>query len=68
MEWSVNYVVLSDAKTKDILYRQILNIEQVVSTEFGYIIRDYRIIKNSKAYRLGKFLLSPFAWLKRKLK
>lgn len=62
------YVVLSDAKAKDILYRQILNIEQVVSTEFGHIIRDYRIIKNSKAYRLGKFLLSPFAWLRRKLK
>ena len=62
------WLALSDSRAKEILSQQIFNMERALFAEMQHIEHDYRIVKNSKAYRLGKFLLSPFAWLKRKLK
>ena len=62
------WLALSDSRAKEILSQQIFNMERALFAEMQHIEHDYRIVKNSKAYRLGKFLLYPFAWLKRKLK
>lgn len=62
------WLALSDSRAKEILSQQIFNMERALLAEIQHIENDYRIVKNSKAYRLGKFLLYPFAWLKRKLK
>lgn len=64
-----NHIEYYQSSIGDILYwhslqDELSDLQMIITT----IKQQQNRIYSSKAYRLGKFLLSPFAWLRRKLK
>lgn len=53
-------VIMENDRVRTILKEQINNIINSISKEFNHVLHDYNQIVNSKAYKLGKCILSPF--------
>ncbi len=62
------WMAIDDAEVKNVLQEQILKQKQAVLDFVAHQKRDLDGIRSSKAYRLGKLLLKPFRWMKRKRK
>lgn len=64
-----NHQAIYERYKQDIIYfHSYMQDNEQYKIELSLLKKELECCKDSKAYRLGKFLLSPFAWLKRKLK
>lgn len=62
------WMAIDDAEVKNVLQEQIFKQKQAVLDFVVHQKRDLDGIRSSKAYRLGKLLLTPFRRMKRKRK
>lgn len=60
------WMALDDAEVKKVLQQQIQRQKQGVLDFAANQQRDLNTIRASKAYRIGKALLAPFKWMKKK--
>lgn len=60
------WMAIDDAEVKNILQEQIFKQKQAVLDFVVHLQHDLYVVRSSKAYRLGKMLLKPFSWLKKK--